>query len=407
MLNRKTNTCCLLISQVMLYVSEDTKKLPPSTLVGQTLVCSSLGGTHIPGHMNKAANCLSWLPFVTRKRSDNPLKDEDVSLKVEVGEDLPPCEVDMTDTKVLQQSDKHCIRIAKLMEDPRSRFYGRDSYGYDDDGLLYHINKENSKEYKAIVVPKTLIKTVLQEMHNHFGHFGIWKTYSLIKRYYYWPKMIKHIQGHIDSCSLCQQEKMQANKYQLQTREIPGRAFAKVSVDLIVELPTSHYHNKNILVMVDHLTGWPIAKAVPNKEATTVANAIFEKLILEHGTPEVLLSDNGKEFTNDTLAYVCQEFNIEQHFTSLYTPRSNRKTENFNKFLKASTRKPCQEDTVAWDQVLDQIIFAYRCCPHTSMGEAPYTLLYNRDLPLPVQKLIKCIEPYKGDNMLGKRIEQS
>ena len=42
MLNRKSCTCCLLISQVMLYVSEDTKKLMPSTVVGQTLVCSSL-----------------------------------------------------------------------------------------------------------------------------------------------------------------------------------------------------------------------------------------------------------------------------------------------------------------------------------------------------------------------------
>ena len=121
----------------------------------------------------------------------------------------------------------------------------------------------------------------------------------------------------------------------------------------------------------------------------------------------VLLSDNGKEFTNDTLAYACQEFNIEQHFTCPYTPRSNGKTENFNKFLKASIRKLCQEDTTAWDQVLDQILFAYRYCPNTSTGEAPYTLLYNRDPLLPAQKLIKCFEPYKGDSTLGKRIEQS
>ena len=166
---------------------------------------------HIPGHKNKAADCLSWLPFATRKRNDNPLKDEDVSLcktKVEIGEDCCPlCEVDLTDTKALQQSDKHCIRIAKLLENPRSRFHERDSYGYDDMGLLYHINCENGKEYKAMVIPKTLIKTVLQEIHDHFGHFGIRKTYSLIKRYYYWPKMIKHIQGHVDSCSLCQRGK--------------------------------------------------------------------------------------------------------------------------------------------------------------------------------------------------------
>ena len=55
--------------------------------------------------------------------------------------------------------------------------------------------------------------------------------------------------------------------------------------------------------MSDHLTSWPMVKAIPDKEATTVANAIFE-LKLEHGSPEILLSDNGKEFTNDPLAYV-------------------------------------------------------------------------------------------------------
>ena len=143
---------------------------------------------HIPGHKNKAANCLSQLPFATRKRNDNPLKDENVSIhetKVEVGENCCPlCEDDLIDTKTLQQSDNHCIRIAKLLEDPRSRFHKRDSYGYDDKGLLYHINRENGKEYKATVILKTLIKTILQEMHEHISHFGIGKTYSLIKRYY-------------------------------------------------------------------------------------------------------------------------------------------------------------------------------------------------------------------------------
>ena len=81
-----------------------------------------------------------------------------------------------------------------------------------------------------------------------------------------------------------------------------------------------HLH-KNILVMIDHLTGWPMVKATPNKEATTVANAVFEKLILEHGPPSILLSDHGTEFSNDTLAYVCDELGINHHFTSPYTPK--------------------------------------------------------------------------------------
>ena len=178
---------------------------------------------HIPGQNNKTADCLSQLPFRNRKRNENPLKDADISIhetKIEVGEDCCPlCEIDLTNTKALQQSDKHCIRIAKMLEDPRSRFHGRDSNGYDDTGLLYHINRENSKEFKAMVIPKTLIQTILQEMHDHFGHFRIVKTYSLIKRYYYWPKMIKHIWGHVDSCSLCWRMKMQADDYQLHTTQ--------------------------------------------------------------------------------------------------------------------------------------------------------------------------------------------
>ena len=68
------------------------------------------------------------------------------------------------------------------MEDPKTRFNKKDAYGYDSAGLLYHINKENGKEYKATIVPKVLIKRVLHEVHDHFGHFGLGKTYSLIKR---------------------------------------------------------------------------------------------------------------------------------------------------------------------------------------------------------------------------------
>ena len=159
--------------------------------------------------------------------------------------------------------------------------------------------------------------------------------------------------------------------------------------------------------MIDQLTSCPIAVAIPDKEATTIVKAVRKNLILQHGCPEIILSDNGKEFSNDTLAYVCDEFNIKQHFTSPYTPRSNCKTENVTKFLKASIYKLCQEDNAAWDQVLDQILFTYRCCPHTSTGEPPYTLHYFRDPPLPIQELIQPLEPYKGYDPLPKQIEKT
>ena len=39
------------------------------------------------------------------------------------------CVADITDTKVLQQEDTFYTRIAKMMEDHKSRFNERDSYG--------------------------------------------------------------------------------------------------------------------------------------------------------------------------------------------------------------------------------------------------------------------------------------
>ena len=66
----------------------------------------------------------------------------------------------------------------------------------------------------------------------------------------------------------------------------------------------------------------------------------------------------------------------------------------------------CQEDKEAWDQVLPQILFAYRCCPHTSTGESPFTLVHGRDPVLPIHKLIKVTTPYQCESSLGKSIEQ-
>ena len=134
------------------------------------------------------------------------------------------CEFDLTDTLTLQKEDKFCLRVSQAMSDPSSKFPGKDRYSYDKE-LFLHTNMDNVKEYKAVVVPKILIPTILKEMHDRLGHFGVSKTYSLIKRYYFWPKMIKHIQRQVEKCSLCRREKMTTDKYQLETTEIPHQAF--------------------------------------------------------------------------------------------------------------------------------------------------------------------------------------
>ena len=107
---------------------------------------------HIPGYKNKAVDCLSRLPFIRRKRNDNPFKDDTHVNAINEAEGestcCPLCEIELTDTKALQQEDIFCKMIASLLGDPKSKFHEWDSYGYTNDGLLYHISRENVKKTK-------------------------------------------------------------------------------------------------------------------------------------------------------------------------------------------------------------------------------------------------------------------
>ena len=109
---------------------------------------------HIPGYKNKAANCISQLPFITRKRNDNPLKDKDTGISVIQTEDdticFPLCKVDLTDTKTLQQEDRYCTRIAKILFDPKV-------------GLMKKILMDMMrKEYYTILIEKMVGNTKQQ-----------------------------------------------------------------------------------------------------------------------------------------------------------------------------------------------------------------------------------------------------
>ena len=60
-----------------------------------------------------------------------------------------------------------------------------------------------------------------------------------------------------------------------------------------------------------------------------------------------------------------------------------------------------------WDQVLGQILMAYRCCPHTSSEESQFFLVYNRNPVLPIHKLIKPVRPYRGKMTIAQKIKQT
>ena len=146
--------------------------------------------------------------------------------------------------------------------------------------------------------------------------------------------MNKDILKYIANCVLCHREKAKIQNYPLQMMEIPDRPFTTIVIDLVTECETSISGNKNILTIIDHLTGWPEAFPMLDKSSDTIVLTFINKYLPVHMCPRYILSDNGTEFNNNLMDQVLKQLGIERIFSTPYHPQSNGKLGVFHKYLK-------------------------------------------------------------------------
>ena len=101
------------------------------------------------------------------------------------------------------------------------------------------------------VVPTSLRGFVLSKTHN-IAHFGVDKTYSLLKERFYWPSMYGCTKLFVESCDTCQKTKCETNppKAPLLPMVIPSKPMEFVAMD-IAHMPIDNGGYKHFLLMGD------------------------------------------------------------------------------------------------------------------------------------------------------------
>lgn len=139
---------------------------------------------------------------------------------------------------------------------------------------------------------------VLKRYHNEptAGHLGIAKTIARIAEEYYWPGMFRDIAKYVRSCENCQRHKALQDRPagKLHATEVK-RPWQQVSVDLIDPLPRSKKGNTWLLVMQNRFSKWTEITSIRRATAQAVTQGVTEKIILRHGKPEIILTDNGTQ----------------------------------------------------------------------------------------------------------------
>ena len=100
------------------------------------------------------------------------------------------------------------------------------------------------------------------------------------------------VRRHCRGCLVCATRKGPSRRAQPPFQPLPiGGPFHRVGVD-VLQLPLSFEGNKYAVVFMDYFTKWPDVFAVPDQQATAIARLLVEEIIVRHGVPEQLLSED-------------------------------------------------------------------------------------------------------------------
>jgi transposase InsO family protein len=135
---------------------------------------------------------------------------------------------------------------------------------------------------------------------------------------------------------------------------------------------------------MDYFTKWPLARAVTNQNAATVADFIFQEIICQFGCPKKIQTDNGTPFRNQWIPELTKRFGFRHLFVTAYHPQSNGLVERFNRTLGTALAKYAHNDKTSWDKHLHGVLYAYRTTRQSSTRFSPFQLTYGLPGRLPV-----------------------
>ena len=211
------------------------------------------------------------------------------------------------------------------------------------------------------------------------GHYGEKAMYAHIEnRGFWWPHMRDDIADTIKDCRDCQRYNITKTGYHPSQSITAARPGDHYQIDL-AEFPLSVDGYKYCLVLIDVFTGFVILKPILNKEASTVARAVWE-ICCVIGVPQILQSDNGSEFSNTIVNTLCRLTGINRRFIAPYNPRADGKVERAVKTVKQTIVKLLHGASALWPLYIPFVQLAYNNKQQDLTGSTPFALMFGRGL---------------------------
>ena len=94
--------------------------------------------------------------------------------------------------------------------------------------------------------------------------------------------------------------------------------------------PTGVRQLKFLVVGIDYFTKWVEAEALATITERNIQSFVWRNITCRFGIPRVLVSDNEKQFNNNTFRDFCSKLGIKNHYSSPVHPQANGQVEVIN-----------------------------------------------------------------------------
>ncbi|CAK1596266.1 unnamed protein product [Parnassius mnemosyne] len=164
---------------------------------------------------------------------------------------------------------------------------------------------------------------ILQLYHNDCsgGHLGVKQTLLKIRERFYWVNCRDDVEGWCRKCTSCAAVKglQTRSRDPLKSYNV-GAPWERIAIE--VEYLESESGNNCFMVVMDYFTKWPEVFAIPNHEASTVADKLVHEVFCRFVVHLEIHSDQGRNFESQIFQETCRVIGTHKTKTTSYHPQS-------------------------------------------------------------------------------------
>ena len=184
-----------------------------------------------------------------------------------------------------------------------------------------------------LVIPASMRKEMIAVVHA--TRIGIEGCIRRARETMFWPRMATEIKEYIVKCDVCMAHHNSPGKEPINQHEFAARPWAKVGADLC------DMQGRTLLVVSDYYSNFIEVENITRANTSGISKAL-KAMFSRYGVPDVLISDNGPQFSSEEFSIFARKWGFEHVTSSPHYPQSNGKAENAVKTVKRLFSK-CRE----------------------------------------------------------------